>query len=179
MVAPNRCPILLVFNDPARGKLLSGSPTDLCSDQGYDRGGATSLNVHMPNSISYVGVFWMLQQHGRSVDLLAHRCPLSKAERYGDKLTCAHGHYEIWEKWRRLGVAGAVKSSIEFCEYEEWPRGRVVHDTVDRHFIVYADPQILHQPRLLARVFRLQAKQVEPKWDNHYRASRRLLLSAG
>ena len=132
--APNRCPILLVINERSLGKLFTGPPTDPGSDQpSLSCGGATDLNVHMPNAISYVGVFWILQPDGRSVDLLAHRCPLSKAERYGDKLTCAHSHYEIWEKWRRVGVVGAVKSGIEFYEYEEWPRGRVVHDTINRH----------------------------------------------
>lgn len=88
-------------------------------------------------------------------------------------LTCPHGHYEVWEEWRRRGDNCLVAES----EYEEWPRGRVVYDTVNGRFVLYADPQIFRRPDLIARVreiFALPDVQTDPKPDSHYRSTRRI-----
>jgi hypothetical protein len=129
---------------------------------------------------SFVGVFWAVQEHGTAVLLLEHRCSLKEAEPYGNMLTCPHGHYEIWERWRKSvgdGRRTSVPSIIAVCEYEEWPRGRIVYDSKNTRFILYADAQILRRAALLSTIckkFRLPMDR-EAKWDNHYRSTRLLL----
>ena len=71
-----------------------------------------------------------------TVLLMAHRCTLSEAEEYGDFLTCPHGHYDLWEAWQGGGEADRLRGTLRECEYEEWPRGRVVFNAVNGQFIV-------------------------------------------
>ena len=128
---------------------------------------------------SFVGIFWAIPKEGPAVILLDHRCSLEEAEPYGSMLTCPHGHHEVWEQWR-LSAGGCpviVAALIAASEYEEWPRGRIVYDTQNDHYIVYADAQILRRLTLLKAVherFGLPTGRTEAKWDNHYRGSRRL-----
>jgi hypothetical protein len=88
-------------------------------------------------------------------------------------LTCPHGHYEVWEKWRKAGGGPAIAAS----EYEEWPRGRIVYDRERYRFILYADQQILRDPALMNAIrerFGLAMDRTDQKWDDHYRSTRRL-----
>ncbi|MGA2137197.1 MAG: hypothetical protein ABSH50_33325 [Bryobacteraceae bacterium] len=69
------------------------------------------------------------------------------------------------------GIAGIVRHS----EYEEWPRGRVVFDSVKSQFIVYADRQISQDE--LQRVlehFGIPAERVVFMRDGHYQSTRSL-----
>lgn len=120
------------------------------------------------DSHSFVGIFWAVKEEGSAAVLLDHRCPVSDAEPYGDMLTCSHGHYEVWEQWRkdatnaRFGPASLIASD----EYEDWPRGRIVYASPDGPFVLYADTQILSRPDLLTCIherFGLQADRIETK----------------
>jgi hypothetical protein len=128
---------------------------------------------------SCVGIFWALQEKGRPVTLLEHRCLLGKAEPYGDMLTCRHSHYQVWERWRRnpRPAQPGLVSLIVASEYEEWPRGRIVYHAPGKRFILYADAQILRRPALLAALhntFGLPADRTEAKPDSHYLSTRSL-----
>jgi hypothetical protein len=108
--------------------------------------------------------------------LIMDATPLAEAEPYGDFLTHPRGHYEVWEKWRRLGPAGLTRRSlpslIAWHEYEHFPRGRVVFDTSTGRFTLYADPQI-QAPRIvrrLQRIFSLDPARCNVSSDPHYRA---------
>jgi hypothetical protein len=125
----------------------------------------------LPNS--FVGIFWAMQEPGSPATLVEHRCSLEEAEPYGTMLTCPHGHYEIWEQWRKAGAGPAIVAS----EYEEWPRGRIVYDMEKDRFILYADQKILRDPALMASIqkrFGLPTERTDAKRDNHYRSTRRL-----
>jgi hypothetical protein len=130
---------------------------------------------------SFVGIFWAVQERRSAVIILDHRCPTSEAERYGDMLTCPHGHYEMWEGWRRdaSNLLPAIASIIRTCEYEEWPRGRVVCTADTYRFILYADTQILRRSALVAEIRKTfglpeSRTEIEGKEDSHYRSTRRL-----
>jgi len=137
------------------------------------------LNRTMPPADSFVGIFWAVQEQGSAAILLEHRCSLNEAEPYGSMLTCPHGHYDVWEQWRK-GIdirRAAAASLIAMCEYEEWPRGRIVYDTESERFVLYADAQILRRPALMAAIherFGLPTDRADAKPDNHYRSTRRL-----
>jgi hypothetical protein len=142
----------------------------------------TILQESNPRSLdphSFVGIFWAVQEKGLAAVLLCHRCPLKDAEPYGDMLTCLHGHYEVWEEWRksaRIDPPGTA-NFIAMDEYEEWPRGRIVYSPPCSHFILYADAQVLSRPDLLMAVhgrFGLPANRTENKRDGHYISTRRL-----
>jgi len=123
-----------------------------------------------------VGIFWALQPPQSATILIDHRCMLHIAESYGDMLTCPHGHYDLWEEWRKNAgeIPAAARTLVGGCEYEDWPRGRVVFDTVTRRFTCYADMKILRRADLLAIIydtFGLPAARTEAKWDSHYRST--------
>lgn len=83
--------------------------------------------------------------------LRCSRCSLKDAELYGRVLTCADGHYEVWEEWQAgfRPVGKDLAALVAMSEYEEWPRGRVVHDPNNRRFILHADAQILRRSSLV------------------------------
>jgi hypothetical protein len=59
--------------------------------------------------------------------LLSAGCPLDQFEPCGDCLTYGPGHYESWAQWRRdKTVDPALRAIVRSCEYEDWPRGRIV-----------------------------------------------------
>ena len=120
-----------------------------------------------------MGIFWAVQEPGSAAVLLDHRCSLEEAEPYGNMLTCPHGHYEVWEQWRKAGGRAVIVAS----EYEEWPRGRIVYDTESDRFILYADAQILRDQTLINAIherFGLPMERTDRKRDHHYRSKRRL-----
>lgn len=133
-------------------------------------------------SHSFVGIFWAVQQKGSAPILLDHRCMISQAEPYGDMLTCPHGHYEVWEQWRKTTSKdrSGLDSLIATDEYEEWPRGRIVYSSPHDRFVIYADEQILSRPNLLTIIYERfglksdQTRVTKPKRDTHYISTKRL-----
>ena len=56
--------------------------------------------------------------------------PLARAEPYGDCLTHAAGHHEVWECWRRLGPTGLARRGLPAADclariraLPTWPGG--------------------------------------------------------
>ncbi len=127
-----------------------------------------------------VGVFWFVESAPGQRVLLLHRCQPCDVEAYGDMLTCPHGHYQLWENWRRrLSAPPPVQRLVREHEYEEWPRGRVVFDTARQRFIVFGDGQV-YRHRLhdaVATAFGLPTEGTRFLRDAHYANS--LPLSGG
>jgi len=88
-----------------------------------------------------VGIFWRVNGV-----LVIDRSTLDDAERYGDCITHAAGHYERWQEWQALGMARLVAvgypGRIGWTEYDQWPRGRIVYETLTRRFVLYADRRL-------------------------------------
>lgn len=119
-----------------------------------------------------VGVFWVLKD-----TLLIDRSTLPEAESYGDCLTHSGGHYELWERWQATG-AGALRSlgypmKILSSEYDAWPRGRVVFETIPRRFTIYADRRLQRPTTVSALIdaFGLTDSRHVVRSDPHYRKS--------
>jgi hypothetical protein len=129
----------------------------------------------MPDTRPSLGIFWaVINQHERT-HLVAHRCALADAEPYGDCLTCAAGHHETWEAWRRGQIKPPLASLAPIVardEYEHWPRGRIVYEPAARRFVVYADRQLLTPTRLvqIMTLFRLPPERTTARSDLHYRS---------
>ncbi len=123
----------------------------------------------------HVGIFWLVTVPGGAPVFVTDATPLAEAEPYGDCLGHARGHFEVWEAWQRLGVAGLARlglpASIVDHDYAYFPRGRIVYRRESGLFVAYADPG-LHTPRsravILAR-FHLDRAKVRFALDAHYR----------
>ena len=140
------------------------------------------LRLLMANSDSgaskspLLGIFWGVRDSSASVHLVTDTTPLEQGESYGDFLTHANGHFDVWESWRRLGPAALTKrglpQAIAWHEYEHFPRGRVVYHRLGERFTVYAD-RALQTDAMTARIlgaFRLRHARCEIKSDAHYRS---------
>jgi len=117
-----------------------------------------------------VGIFWQIGNV-----LIIDRSSLTEAEPYGDCLTHSDGHYERWQWWQSLGSSRlrslGYPEQIVSSEYDEWPRGRIVHEVPSNRFVLYADRRI-QQPETIAaltKAFHLQGHSVVVMSDAHYR----------
>jgi len=123
----------------------------------------------------FVGIFWMVPD--ATGVLVADRTSLADAERYGAFLTHPRGHYDVWSAWQGLGPAGlsrrGLPAAIAWHEYEDCPRGRIVFNTEDGGFVIYAD-RSLQTPTAVDVVkarFGLTAARTVVRGDPHYRTS--------
>src|SRR4051812_44130878 len=93
-----------------------------------------------------VGIVWGVADDDNPLRLVTDLTPLTEAEPYGECLTHPGGHYDVWERWRRLGPAALARRGlpalIAWHEYEHFPRGRVVYDVGTRRFTLYADRRL-------------------------------------
>jgi hypothetical protein len=74
----------------------------------------------------HLGIFWLVD--GK---LIIDSSPLSEAERYGDHMTHPRSHIRVWAKLRRSGRVPRGS------EYDEYPRGRVMHDPASGQFTIF------------------------------------------
>lgn len=87
-----------------------------------------------------------------------HMVSESKAEVYGDFLIDPIGHDALFRmKFRNMD---------EQVEYFDFPRGRVVYNTVTKRHIIYLDRCIRHRIDHIADRFML--KEYEVQEDDHY-----------
>ena len=120
-----------------------------------------------------VGIFWVVQTSARKTRLLTAGCSLEAAEPYGDFLTFAGGHYEVWEGWRTLrDPEAALRALVRTFEYEDWPRGRIVFDRVKERFVLYADRKLM-LPDTITQIqarFALSPDKTIVETDFHYQS---------
>jgi len=127
--------------------------------------------------MAFVGIFWLIVERDLPPVLLVDRCLANDGEIYGDFLTFG-GHYDYWEHLSTLGAAKLRRCGLPtapaWSEYEEWPRGRVVHHIPTRRFIVYADRKLQQPPivRLILEQFQLPEDGYDLRSDRHYVSTR-------
>jgi hypothetical protein len=108
-----------------------------------------------------VGIFWVI--NGKPI---IDSTSLSEAEDYGDFKTHPRGHMDVWTLFQQRGIATAD------VEYEEFPRGRVMHNTKTRRFTLLADKCILKDERIISKIMaemNLLNKNTGKGTDSHYR----------
>jgi hypothetical protein len=132
-----------------------------------------------PAEPGMVGPFWGVEEKGQAA-IIAVAVPLGRASAYGDMLTVDTGHLEHWSRLARRGARALREAEIPtapvWSEYEEWPRGRVLYDSVARRFVIRADRQ-LHRPefiQLIVDFFHIPIAGAEILPDDHYRSVRRV-----
>jgi hypothetical protein len=81
-------------------------------------------------SIPKVGIFFIVDDQ-----LLVDAVPLEQGDPYGD--TIGHGsHYDFWDT---LTPKNGIERRFKARAYDAYPRGRVVHFTREKRFVLYAD----------------------------------------
>jgi hypothetical protein len=107
-----------------------------------------------------LGIFWLVD--GKPI---IDSSPLSEAEPYGDHLTHPRSHIDVWAEFERSGRVPRGS------EYEEYPRGRVMHHPVSGEFTILADMCILKDKDLIAQIKKdlHLRKKVKVGPDSHYR----------
>ncbi|MFT8690631.1 MULTISPECIES: hypothetical protein [Acetobacter] len=115
-----------------------------------------------------IGIFWVVSENG-GFRFLVDRLPVSQGERYGDAITWGE-HYEFWEQIQSKNQNRSLSKVPQWSEYEEWPRGRVIYNTREKIFVVYADRKLLSQEMKLAisEEFSLPLSNTRYSADSHY-----------
>jgi hypothetical protein len=111
-----------------------------------------------------VGIFWAV-----SGKLITIGIPAVEGVRYGDYLIYEPSHHDTWTE---LQASGVVPHD---CEYEEYPRGRVMLHRHDETFLLLADKCILNDKHLLGQVMEemyLPRNLTVMNTDSHYRCFR-------
>jgi hypothetical protein len=88
-----------------------------------------------------VGIFWFV--HGK---LIFDSTSLAQAECYGEHLTHPRSHIDVWNQFQRLGKVPPES------EYEEYPRGRVMHHPASGEFTILADKCITDRKELVSEI---------------------------
>jgi hypothetical protein len=161
---------------PTSSRVLSARLGD--SLQGSDAAFSIVSTAGEPNPASSpsVGIFWGAQDLACAWWVIINeKSTLDASEVYGDFLTYARGHYEIWDRIKQMDTVQLIKAglplAVSYKEYEEPPRGRVVFRQPDQRFIIYADAR-MHEPiakTAIVKAFALGNCRYEFARDEHYR----------
>ena len=139
ILAPNRLKVLMWKEVESSRRALSQDATETSRGKGSGR----MIGAFAAHGRS-VGIFWVVETGPGEARLLTTGCSLEAAEPYGDFLTFAGGHYEVWEGWRKIKDHNpALRTVVRTFEYEDWPRGRIVFDQVKERFVLYADRKLM------------------------------------
>lgn len=111
-----------------------------------------------------IGIFWVVR--GK---LITIGIPAAEGVSYGDYLIYEPSHHD---KWAELQASGVVPRD---CEYEEYPRGRIMFHKSDDTFLLLADKCILSDRRMIGQIMEemhLPRNRTVMKTDSHYRCFR-------
>jgi len=112
-----------------------------------------------------VGIFWFIQEPGKSPTLLADGTPLEDGEVYREYINYPGDHSKYWPeiKWR-------LTPFFHHHGPKDWPRGRVFYNTKTQRFDVYLNDQ-LRTPGFEGEIlayFNLSKAQTSFASDPHY-----------
>ena len=107
-----------------------------------------------------VGIFWLVKG-----ELIFDSSPLDEAESYGEHLTHPRSHIDVWNQFQQVGKVPRES------EYEEYPRGRVMHHPASVEFTILADKCIADRKELVSEIKKTLhlPKKTKLGSDPHYR----------
>lgn len=118
---------------------------------------------HATPTVPEVGIIFLVRDK-----LFIDSTPLSRAEHYGHYLIHERSHDEYWGQLVEMGA-------VPGAEYEEYPRGRVAHDTKRGKFTLLADKCILSRKSIVRKILsrmNLPVGGTQTDTDLHYRCFR-------
>ena len=90
---------------------------------------------------SKIGIFWYYKNK-----VIGKTYNLSEAEKYGDFLSPVLGHYDYWKEIQK------EVSELYYEEYEYIPRGRIVYDTKNEHFVLLSSKKMIKNKTALKAI---------------------------
>lgn len=113
-----------------------------------------------------VGLFWLFND-----ELIIDGTPLDQAEAWGQYRNDPRSHEELWSEYQRINRVSRDG------QYDEWPRGRALYDTISQRFFLYADVCILQKRGLVKKILRELGLPFDTtaRTDAHYSCSRACL----
>jgi hypothetical protein len=111
-------------------------------------------------SMPEVGIFWLIDKK-----LVADSIPWRRADVYGGYYSGKNNHATFWTTLQRLMLRWKGK------EYTDFPRGRVLFDSMEESFLVYSSRGIVNSPDLrtmIVREFNLPLAATKFVADFHY-----------
>jgi hypothetical protein len=109
-----------------------------------------------------LGIFWLVAD-----ELVLVSTPLDQCELYGDVMNEPRSHVDYWAELQAKGRAPRG------AEYEEFARGRVVHNVKTKQYTLMADKCILARTDVVKRILSELhlPKNTMLDTDFHYRCS--------
>jgi hypothetical protein len=111
-------------------------------------------------SMPEVGLFWLVDNK-----LVADSIPWPQADFYGGFYNGKNDHATFWTTLQRL------VPQWKGNEYTDFPRGRVLYDSVEDVFLVYSSRGIVNSPgvrKMLLAEFKLPLAATKFEADYHY-----------
>ena len=112
-----------------------------------------------------IGVFWVID--GEKID--GYRESLDCGEDYGDTIQPTFDHFSYWEKL----ILRYPK--LKILEYDDIPRGRVVYNKKEKHFLILSSKEVLENKKLIKAISQFLKLRKSPNsyvWDEHYEINR-------
>jgi len=125
-----------------------------------------------------VGSFWFMQEPGEEPWIVDDRVFIPTGETGGQYVLCHEDHVTCWRTIEARKAAAPTLHFLEGYGPHDWPRGRVVFNTVTKKFEVYLDKQLqtpLFEKQVLTR-FHLTTDETSFAVDPSYAA--RFILGA-
>ncbi len=89
-----------------------------------------------------VGSFWFMQEPGEEPWIVDDRVFIPTGETDGQHILCHEDHVTCWRTIEALKAAAPLLHYLEGYGPDDWPRGRVVFNTMTKKFEVYLDKQL-------------------------------------
>jgi hypothetical protein len=120
-------------------------------------------------SVPQVGIFWFTQETGAPPEILASGVPIQLGKAYGIYVDGPDDHDSHWKSITRI-----LPPFLQAFGPNDWPRGRVLFNTVLKQFEVDLSDQ-LRGPEFSAKIvdyFRLPEAFTAFSYDRHYANTR-------
>jgi hypothetical protein len=111
-------------------------------------------------SMPEVGIFWLIDNK-----LVADSIPWRQADGFGGFYSGKNDHAAFWATLQRL------LPQWKGLEYTDYPRGRVLFDSMEEVFLVYSSRAIVNSPGVRATIlaeFKLPLAATKFEADYHY-----------
>ena len=130
-----------------------------------------SEKLNRVSALPEIGIFWVVEDPERfpklGFEIFGDTISIKEAkeELLGRKiLDTPAEHYRVWNKYKN-------EWGFPYDEYEDYPRGRVVYNTVNNTYVIILGEQLAKRKDILRAIrnyFNLNQQQVKIRKDLHY-----------
>jgi len=121
-----------------------------------------------------VGSFWFIQEPGEPPAIVDDRVFIQVGQADGQRIICHEDHVTCWKTLTAHQAANHTLDYLDGFGPDDWPRGRVVFNTVTKRFEIYLDKHLQtpqFEKQILAR-FHLTKDETFFAIDPSYTATR-------